>query len=293
MSSTVSVIIPAWRAADTIGAAVRSALDQTMPPLEVLAIDDGSPDDIAGALSGFPPQVRVIRQQNAGASAARNRGLEEARGTWIAFLDADDIWLPHRLAAQFEAIERHPDVRFVTGKYVLRSPTGQDVVAGPLNKFANQVLHLRSAEAFRFAGACWTGTILIHRDAIGTRRFRTDLRTAEDREFWLRILLDSPVLSLSIPVAVHQIRPGSLSTSDIDDDCRNMLRVVDMYHDQIGPEAARHWRANVYRRAASVHLKEARWRNARRAAWSRLRMEPLTAEAWWIFLRSLVAIPGR
>lgn len=293
MNARVSVIIPAWRAADSIGHAVRSVLEQTHPVFEVLVIDDGSPDDIAGALSGFPSQVRVIRQPNGGASAARNRGLDEARGEWIAFLDADDEWLPHRLAVQFEALSRHPEVRFAAGKYFLRAPDRPDRIAGPLIVDTDKTLHMKGAAAFNFSAACWTGTVLAHRDAIGTHRFRTDLRTAEDREFWLRVILDVPALSVATPIAVHHIRPGSLSTSDIDNDCLNMLKVVSMYEDQIGPAAARHWRAAVHRRAASVHLTEGRWSQARVAAWTRLRLEPLVPEAWWVMLRSMVPIPGR
>lgn len=293
MSRKVSVIIPAWRAADTIASAVRSVLAQGAPVLEVLVVDDGSPDDIAGALAGFPPEVRVIRQGNGGASAARNRGLDEARGEWIAFLDADDEWLPHRLAAQFDALAHHPDAQFVTGKYQLRSPEGRDRLAGPTIKLADRTLHLSGAEAFDFAATCWTGTVLVHRDAIGAHRFRTDLRTAEDREFWLRIICTTPTLTVPTAIAVHQVRPGSLSTSDIDDDCLNMLKVVALYEEQIGSEAARHWRAAVHRRAASVHLSQRRWSKARLAAWTRLRLEPLVPEAWWILLRSLMPIPGR
>lgn len=293
MNAPVSVIIPAWRAADTIGHAVRSVLEQTHPVLEVLVIDDGSPDDIAAALAGFPPQVRVIRQANGGASAARNRGLDEARGEWIAFLDADDEWLPHRLATQFAAMERHPDARFVAGKYFLRGAEFRDKIAGPLIKDTDQTLRMSGAQAFDFAAACWTGTVLVHRDAIGAHRFRTDLRTAEDREFWLRVILGAPTLSVATPIAVHHIRPGTLSTSDIDNDCQNMLKVVALYEDQIGPEAARHWRAAVHRRAASVHLTAGRWSKARLAAWTRLRLEPLVPEAWWVLIRSLVPIPGR
>jgi glycosyltransferase involved in cell wall biosynthesis len=287
------VIIPAWRAASTIGAAVQSVLAQTVAVHEVLVIDDGSPDDIAGALRGYPSHVRVIRQENGGASAARNRGLDEARGDWIAFLDADDAWLPERLEQQFRLMDQHPEARFVTGKYVLRNVSGKDRIAGPPVRLCGRLLRLTGAQAFGFSAACWTGTVLVHREAVAAHRFRTDLRTAEDREFWLRIVLEVPALSVATPLAVHQVRPGSLSTSDIDDDCRNMLTVVAMYEHEIGAEAARHWRAAVHRRAASVHLAERRWRQARSAAWVRLRMEPGVLEAWWVLLRTLVPIAVR
>jgi glycosyltransferase involved in cell wall biosynthesis len=290
MTRTVSVVIPAWRAADTIARAVRSVLDQSVPVLEVLVIDDGSPDDIPAALAGLPDTVRVIRQSNAGASAARNRGLDEARGEWVAFLDADDEWLPGRLERQFDGMNLHPEVRFVAGKYLLRPLTGSDMLAGPRRRNNERVLQLEGADAFDFAMNCWTGTILVHREAIGQHRFRTDLRTAEDREFWLRMVLEMPAFALAAPIAIHHIRANSLSTSDIDDDCRNMLRVVELHESRIGAEAAAHWRAAVHRRAASVHLAGGRRRQAREAALTRLRLEPMVLEAWWIVLRTLM--PG-
>ncbi|MCD2441007.1 glycosyltransferase family 2 protein [Agromyces sp. SYSU K20354] len=94
---TVSVVIPAYNPGPFLAEAVESAVSQVPAPLEVLVVDDGSTEPFA-----IPnhPLVRVVRQDNAGASAARNRGIREARGELIAFLDADDVWYPGKLAAQ-------------------------------------------------------------------------------------------------------------------------------------------------------------------------------------------------
>lgn len=95
----VSVIIPAYNAAEYIGEALESVAWQTLTPAEIVVIDDGSTDctaNVAGAVAG----VRVIRQQNAGVSAARNAAIAASTGEVIAFLDADDIWLPDKLARQ-------------------------------------------------------------------------------------------------------------------------------------------------------------------------------------------------
>src|SRR5690606_34946074 len=118
---SVSVIIPAWRAAGTIRRAVTSVLNQTHAVHEILVIDDGSPDDIGAPLEDLDSRVRVVRQENAGASAARNHGLELATGEWIAFLDADDEWLPQRLELQFAALQKHREVGLVTGRFEMRS----------------------------------------------------------------------------------------------------------------------------------------------------------------------------
>ena len=97
MSQSVTVIIPCYNGAAYLREAIDSALDQTHPPLEVIVIDDGSTDDSAAIAESYGPPVCVIRQENQGESVARNRGIDEAKGDWVAFLDADDLWKPTKL----------------------------------------------------------------------------------------------------------------------------------------------------------------------------------------------------
>jgi glycosyltransferase involved in cell wall biosynthesis len=97
---TVSVIIPAYNAAEFVGRAIESALRQTVPALEILVIDDGSKDVTAERVAQYPAPVRLLRQANGGPASARNHGAREARGEWLAFLDADDAWFPHKLEVQ-------------------------------------------------------------------------------------------------------------------------------------------------------------------------------------------------
>ncbi len=95
-----STIIPCYNARDTVGRAIESALNQTISPLEVIVVDDGSADDSAEVVSRYSPQVRLIRQENAGPGAARNRGVGVSSGEWVAFLDADDMWMPEKTERQ-------------------------------------------------------------------------------------------------------------------------------------------------------------------------------------------------
>jgi glycosyltransferase involved in cell wall biosynthesis len=106
MSPRVSVVMPAYQAERTIGAAVSSVLQQTYADWELVVVDDGS-TDATGAIAGaHPGPVRLVRQDNAGVAAARNRGIAEARGELIAFCDADDILLPRHLEALHATWER-------------------------------------------------------------------------------------------------------------------------------------------------------------------------------------------
>lgn len=101
-TADVSVIIPAYNAEATLAAAIRSALNQTVLPREVIVVDDGSADGTVAAAEGFGARVQVIRQANGGPGAARNTGIRAASGAWIGLLDADDTWLPAKLARQLK-----------------------------------------------------------------------------------------------------------------------------------------------------------------------------------------------
>ncbi|NEP84931.1 MAG: glycosyltransferase family 2 protein, partial [Okeania sp. SIO3B3] len=109
----VSVIIPAYNRADLIGETVDSVLAQTHPDIEIIVIDDGSTDNTADVLATYGSALRVIRQANAGQQAARNAGIRAATGDYIAFLDSDDLWLPHRIEAQLQRFEEVPEAGLV------------------------------------------------------------------------------------------------------------------------------------------------------------------------------------
>jgi glycosyltransferase involved in cell wall biosynthesis len=99
---SISVVIPCFNGSRYLGATIRSVLAQTAPPMEILVVDDGSTDDSASVAGSFGQAVRIIQQPNQGESVARNRGIDEAKGEWIAFVDADDLWEPGKLAAQLK-----------------------------------------------------------------------------------------------------------------------------------------------------------------------------------------------
>ena len=110
MLPTVSVVIPCYNAAPFLRETLESALNQTHPPLEIIVIDDGSTDDSAAIAESYGPPVRVIRQANQGESVARNRGMAEARGSHLFFLDADDVIRPSAFERLLEATGGREDV---------------------------------------------------------------------------------------------------------------------------------------------------------------------------------------
>jgi len=109
----VSVVIPTYNRAGEVSAAVASALSQTYRPIEVIVVDDGSTDDTEAEIRAFGREVVYIKQANGGAASARNRGVAEARGEFIALLDSDDVWYPWKIELQVATLERRPDVGMV------------------------------------------------------------------------------------------------------------------------------------------------------------------------------------
>lgn len=110
--SAISVVIPVYNGGRYLTETLQSVRHQTLQPEEIIVVDDGSTDDTPEILSA-QPDIRVLRQENRGAGAARNRGIQCARGELIAFIDADDIWLPRKLETQARELEAHPEVDYV------------------------------------------------------------------------------------------------------------------------------------------------------------------------------------
>lgn len=122
----VSVIIPAYNGQEYIGAAIESVLVQNYRPLDIIVVDDGSAVHMADAVAGFGGEVRCVRQENAGTAAARNRGLRESRGEFIALLDQDDLWLPGKLERQIPRFSEDPKIGLVAAwMEVFDSLTGE------------------------------------------------------------------------------------------------------------------------------------------------------------------------
>lgn len=104
---SISVVIPVFNGEKYLAEAIQSVLNQTVPPSEIIVIDDGSTDHTAAVCRDFGDQIHYLKQENQGAAAARNLGIKEAAGTYLAFLDADDLWMPTRLQEGLSRIEEN------------------------------------------------------------------------------------------------------------------------------------------------------------------------------------------
>lgn len=180
----VSVVIPTYNLARFLPEAVASARAQVWPDLEIIVVDDGSTDDTPEVLERLAREgeLRCIRQENAGASAARNRGIHEARKSWVAFLDADDFWLAGKLEAQFEALEGKPSAAFSYTDERKRFVDGTEADHPCRAKERPLLPQMLAGNMFA------TPTMLVRRDCFDTvGLFDTRLRTGEDWDMWMRL----------------------------------------------------------------------------------------------------------
>jgi glycosyltransferase involved in cell wall biosynthesis len=203
---TVGVVIPCFNQARYLPAAVASVRAQTFTPIACLVVDDGSTDDAAGVASALG--VRVLRQRNAGVSAARNAGLAAMRTDLVAFLDADDALLPDAIAAEVEAFAHHPAAAAVVGRC---QPMGADGRSMPVRHHDVDAGSLyRSWLSHNFV---WTpGAALFDRialEAIGG--FPRDLGPAADYAVYLRLARTNRVVFLPRELVRYRQHDASMS----------------------------------------------------------------------------------
>jgi len=235
MTPSVSVVIPTYNQASFLPEAVASVRAQEFPNLEIIVVDDGSTDDTSGALERLSGEgkLQAIRQENAGAAAARNRGISAARGDWIAFLDADDFWFPGKLSAQFDALRRSPKAGFCYTDVLLRLKNGEErhhksPMSGPL------LLELLTGNYFA------TPTVLVRRDCfekVGT--FNAELRTGEDWDMWLRLSSHFDSVWVPQPLSLVRVSPVDLLKHSVEAFERCTLRVIDRLY--ACEHIQRHW----------------------------------------------------
>ena len=186
---SVSVIIPSYNREAVLGRAIESVLRQTLAPEEVIVVDDGSSDGTAGLVRRDFPQCRYLVQQNRGVSAARNLGIATATGTWLAFLDSDDEWLPGKLEAQYQALQQSSGCRLChTEEIWIRN--GKRVNAMRKHGKSGGWIYQRCLPLCVISPS----SVVIHRDVFRSYGgFDESLPACEDYDLWLRICAREPV----------------------------------------------------------------------------------------------------
>ncbi len=197
MHPRISVIIPTYNRASRLAQAIESVLAQTFQDFELIVVDDGSADDTLQVVRRFADRVRYIRQPHRGVSAARNTGIRHGRGEWLAFLDSDDRWLPHKLERQMAALEQTGRKICYTDEIWIRNGCR-----------VNPRRRHRKYDGWIFVHCLplciiSPSSVVIHRRVFETvGLFDETLPACEDYDLWLRITARYPVTFLQEPLII-------------------------------------------------------------------------------------------
>lgn len=207
----VSVVIPAYNAVRFVNATIDSVLLQTFQDFEILAVDDGSTDNTKEILEAYGDKIRYLPKKNGGVSSARNYGIENAKGKYIAFLDADDVWMPEKLEKQVALMEANEDIGLC---YAATQKVDEELnylSSIPANAYEDYteslLLNLNIV-----AGSC--SSAMARRDIISqTDGFDSKFTTYADWEFWLRLSLLTKFAPVNEELVKYRVVKGSMSSN--------------------------------------------------------------------------------
>lgn len=225
--SKVSVIIPTFNSAHLVGQAIKSVLEQTYSDFELIVVDDGSKDKTGEVLASFGDRIRVITQENKGVAVARNVGIENATGEYIAFLDADDVWLPSKLDLQVKLLQQNPEVSIIYGDAYMADENGQifnSIIARHRGRILATLLQknvVGNPSLVILRKACFSEVGL----------FDPQFKTLEDWDMWLRLATRFQFGFVPQPlIVIREQRISRSRTAQVAQNYRHDLEI--MYHRQ-------------------------------------------------------------
>jgi glycosyltransferase involved in cell wall biosynthesis len=207
----VSVIIPTYQNGSYVGQAIESVLSQTYKDFSIFVIDDGSTDITGEVLAKFLDKISIIRQTNQGPAAARNQGIKASNSEFIAFLDADDVWLPDKLERQIAMFSEDPTVALIfSNTYIFHN--GKDYPKTYFNLFS-PASGMVYQELF-VSDFIPTLTVVIRRSCLkATGYFDEKFFGPEDYDLWLRICQHYPISFIPEPLARYRIIEGQITSN--------------------------------------------------------------------------------
>lgn len=287
----VSVITPTFRNPAMMREAVKSALAQTMPELEVLIVDDGSQDDTPEVVEkcfGQDPRVRYFYKENGGMGDARNFGIKKARGEWIAFLDHDDIWLPEKLEEQMRVLAADPEAGmcFSDAEHWGGPKDGSTVLG---NNFSGDT-SLRN-----YLDGCFIPMLssVVRKtvfEKLGPFRTEPEFFGVDDAEFWMRFLMSEKAVFVDRVLCRYRVHESNVHVRMHSEMLRNILGVYRLHYDELkkrGFESQVKRRMDrLHRKAAEGFFREGRYVEARPHILAWLKSRPLRSKPYRYLLRS-------
>jgi glycosyltransferase involved in cell wall biosynthesis len=231
----VSVVIPVYNGEDYIKETLESIFEQTYKTIEVIIVDDGSTDDSEKVIAEYDDRVTYIKQSNAGPAAARNNGVRHATGEYVAFLDADDIWMPEKLSRQISIMQDNDAGFSHTGSLVFDEQKEFDYRP----KSQPEVMSAQEAfDTLFFSNFITTSTVVVNRIVLSEAGFFDEdpgLFAVEDYDLWLRVVQRTNVSCIDEPLLKYRFHADGIS-KNIDRSYQHEKNVIDKWYKN-DPEA--------------------------------------------------------
>jgi glycosyltransferase involved in cell wall biosynthesis len=273
----VSVVIPAYNAEAYIGAAVDSVLVQSFRDFELIVVDDGSSDSTASRLGGYGDSLRWIRQPNGGVSRARNRGVESSRGRLVAFLDADDVWLPEKLGRQASLLGSRSECRACYTAATHTDGALRPIAVERCTEGTITTLNLLLRGNMVPAGG---SSVLCERELLmEAGGFDPGLSLCADWDMWLRLAARTRFAGIDDPLVYYRRTPGSMSGDPrvLEKDTLALLTKAFSERDAPGPGTRARVYGYQYRVLSGSYLHSGHYRTALRCLARALRHDPRQA----------------
>jgi glycosyltransferase involved in cell wall biosynthesis len=284
----ISVIIPTYNSASFVAQSVESVLQQTYENIEIIVVDDGSTDGTEAVLAPYKDRVRYIKKANGGPSGARNLGITEAKGEFIAFQDADDIWLPEKAALQVEHFRQNPHFGVVFTGSVRFNENGlldSNIRKGytvPTGMVFDRLLteHFVAMPSVMVRRSCLDEVGLFEETLIGNEDFNLYLRLARKYAFGF-------VNQVLVRIRIHKNNLSDNLEQMCEDEIKNLEQIALMFPDAQIPK--RKLSAGIYARFGKYYFSQQRFDKASACFQKAFRLSPLLVHTWPLWM--LAAIP--
>lgn len=287
---SISVVIPAYNSAVYIRETLESVLAQTSPPLEVIVVDDGSTDETAAIVRTYAGRIRLLQQENKGVSAARNLGIQQAQGDYIAFVDSDDLWLPEKLGRQAACILEKQVAWVSCGADFFDNSTGKILHSYRMKLYEGDVLERLLAACFILSPTPVVKKSIFEEIGYFDESYRAPMN--EDWDMWMRIAARYPVGMVYQVLALKREHPASgLSSAPIDEKLKQQVLGVERAVARQPQRLTRYKNqvlAKIYLNNGTALLKQGAYERARPLIDQARQLNPSSLTVWlyWLVLHS-------
>lgn len=250
----VSVITASYNMGQYVGMAIDSILTQEYPNIEAIVIDDGSTDDTQKNLTKYrcDPRVKIIYQENAGQTKAKNRGLKEAKGKYIAFCDADDQWMPNKLNLQIPSLENYHGFAVSYSDFIRVDSMGNQLPTRAVKRYSGKITSRLLMDNF-----IPFNTVVLHKDILeDVGPFDESLTMSIDYDLWLRVSVKYSFIYLPLPLIKYRVWQGQMSHRT-DERFNNLFKVMNKFFANNSENLSS---SEIRKNWANTYVNRGRWR---------------------------------